>query len=129
MFPRFGLSAPQTRSSAWQHLPPAILTTVWARADFVEFALRGVIAWWPAAAFWGESVTPTPIVCGADSPNRGAMAAGQLYCLSTGKPVDRRGGGRVRTEDCSSGKRERFAARPEPVEGQRLSSTSYAVPA
>ena len=37
-----------------------------------------------------------------------------------GKPVDRRGSGRVQTEDCSSGKRERFAAGPEPVEGRNL---------
>jgi hypothetical protein len=79
----------QTRSSARQNLPPAILITVWARAEFVPFqpslnssargeldaiagtiqrphkrfhrvrsagtALRGVIAWWPAAAFWWDS--------------------------------------------------------------------------
>src|SRR5580765_2966853 len=36
--------------------------------------------------------------------------------MSMGKPIDRRGSGRVRTEDCSSGKRERFAACPELVE-------------
>ena len=37
--------------------------------------------------------------------------------MSTGQPLDRRGNARVRTEDRSSGKRKRFAARPRPSKG------------
>jgi hypothetical protein len=49
--------------------------------------------------------------------------------MSMRQPVDRGGSGRVRTEDCSSGKRERFAARPEPVEGHgRSPSKSRLLP-
>jgi hypothetical protein len=45
------------------------------------------------------------------------LNADRAVQMSIGQPLDRRGSGRVRTEDGSSGKRERFAARPEPVEG------------
>ena len=48
------------------------------------------------------------------------LNADRAVRMSIGQPVDRRESARVRTEDSSSGKRERFAACPELVEGQTL---------